>query len=111
MVQCNTHVEPRFDINALDPEQPFELDHVNSPHLAKHPGCDPELLYSIWASERRFYPAAHGPADWFLVAETGGIVYLATLMKAEHAGPDKCRPIGLMKAPNWIADLYLSDVY
>lgn len=95
-----------FDVQALDPEDPFELDDVNSPHLAKHAGCDPELLYSLWAGERRYFRAAHGPADWFLVAEVGGLVYNAVLMPSEYSGSTKCRPIGLMEAPDWLAEMY-----
>jgi len=98
---------PRFDTSLLDPVDPFELDDGNVPHLAKHEGCDSELLYSMWASDCRFLPAAHGPADWFLVADLGGEVYFAPVMPSSYSGHRKCRPIGLRRAPQMIIDSYL----
>lgn len=97
--------KPRFDVNALDPVDPFELDADNEPHLAKHEGCDPELLYSMWGGERLFF-RAHGPADWLLVADMGGEVFFAALMSPRYSGPEKCRPIGLRRAPARLATRY-----
>jgi hypothetical protein len=97
---------PRFNPALLDPEDPFELDAVNTPHLAKHEGCDPELLYSMWASDCRFLPADHGPADWFLVADLGGETFFAPVMPSSDSDPSKCRPIGLRRAPQQLEDLY-----
>jgi hypothetical protein len=76
------------------------------PHLAKHDGCDPELLYSMWVSDCRFFPDARAPADWFLVADLGGETFFAALMASSYSGHSKCRPIGLRRAPRWLADLY-----
>jgi hypothetical protein len=96
-------LEP-FDIDALDDEDPFEVDQGNAPHLAKHAGCDPELLYSMWAEDPQFHEAKYRPAHWYMVARVAGTVYCATLMPSQYSGPDKCRPIGLMEAPPSMVD-------
>ncbi len=99
-------VDP-FNVDDLDPRDPFQIDERNAPHLAKHEGCDPELLYSMWVSECRFFPAAHGPADWFMVADVGGEFFVAALMRSAVASDGKCRPVGLRRAPLWLVDAYL----
>jgi hypothetical protein len=96
-------LEP-FDVDALDDEDPFEIDHRNAPHLAKHEGCDAELLYSMWAEDPQFHEAKYAPAHWYMVAKVAGTVYCTTLMPSTYSGPGKCRPIGLMEAPLWLVD-------
>ena len=104
------HMTARFDYGLLDEEDPFEIDGVNGPHLAKHPGCDIDLLYSLWESgDGLFFPSHHGPADWFLFASVAGVVYMATLMPAESGATTKCRPIGLMEAPTWAAAIFKKE--
>jgi hypothetical protein len=95
-----------FDIDALDDEDPFEIDDRNAPHLAKYEGCDSELLYSMWAEDPQFHEAKHLPAHWYMVASVAGTVYCATLMPSQYSGHGKCRPIGLMEAPLWLRDAW-----
>ena len=64
----------RFDLEALDPDDPFELDSGNLPHLAKHAPFTAEDALDAWAfGDPLFYPAAEdGPADWLMVARVPG---------------------------------------
>ena len=38
----------RFDLDALDPDDPFELDSGNLPHLAKHAPFTAEDALDAW---------------------------------------------------------------
>ncbi len=55
----------RFDIDALDPDDPFEIDDDNLPHLAKQAPFTAEDALDAWAfGDPLFYPAAEdGSAD------------------------------------------------
>jgi hypothetical protein len=59
----------RFDLEALDPDDPFELDDGNLPHLAKHAPFTAEDVVDAWTfGGPLFYPAAEdGPADWLMM--------------------------------------------
>lgn len=49
----------RFDLDALDPDDPFELDSGNLPHLAKHAPFTAEDVVDAWTfGDPLFYPAA-----------------------------------------------------
>ena len=62
----------RFDLEALDPDDPFELDDGNLPHLAKHAPFTAEDAVDAWTfGDPLFYPAAEdGPAIAFGDADT-----------------------------------------
>ena len=44
----------RFDVDALDEDWPFEVDH-QAAHLFKHPGLGLDDVGEVWASEPLFY--------------------------------------------------------
>lgn len=53
----------RFDVEALDPEDPFEIDRQLT-HLYKHEGMDVSDIYEVWTDNPLFYPGREdGPAD------------------------------------------------
>jgi hypothetical protein len=81
----------RFDLEALDPDDPFELDDGNLPHLAKHAPFTAEDALDAWTfGDPLFYAAADdGPADWLMVARVPGAIVLVPLAPArsgDHAG-------------------------
>jgi hypothetical protein len=54
-----------FSLEAIDWEDPFEIDAGNTPHLAKHAPFTAEDLADVLAGEPLFFPAQEGgPADW-----------------------------------------------
>ncbi|UQX10260.1 hypothetical protein [Candidatus Mycobacterium methanotrophicum] len=49
------------DPNDLDPEDPFELDEGNRPHLCGHPPySEADLRDIIFDSDAKFYPTGEG---------------------------------------------------
>lgn len=96
-----------FDPGSLDPDDPFEIDEDNEPHLYSHSYVDggkvlalsPPDLYDIFWGAPLFARAAHPPADWMMTGEIpGGEVLTAPLAPARSGNPRKCRPIGLYRA-------------
>ena len=87
----------RFDLGALDPDDPFEFDSGNIPHLAKHAPFTADDVLDAWAfGEPLFYPAAEdGPADWLMVARLPEAIVLVPLAAARSGDSRKCRPIGI----------------
>ena len=61
----HTFRRERFDIDALDPDDPFEIDDDDLPHLAKQAPFTAEDALDAWAfGDSLFYPAAEdGSAD------------------------------------------------
>jgi hypothetical protein len=114
------HVSERFEIDDLDPEDPFEVDSLNLPHLFKHliqadgrpvrvDLGDVRLLY-VWGAVL-YYPAdfTKGSAHWIMCGEIDGIVVSVALAPAKSGDPQKCRPIGLNKASAEESKRYLED--
>lgn len=94
----------RFDIDLLDPDDPFEIDRGNEPHLYKHIvttrgrqiAIGPEDLLDMYHDNPRFFPASEdGPADWLMVAEVPGTMLMAPLAPPTSDGIHRCRPVGL----------------
>ncbi len=101
----------RFDLEALDPDDPFELDNDNLPHFAKHAPFTAEDVLDAWAfGDPLFYPAAEeGPADWLMVARIPGAVIVVPLAPSRSDDPRKCRPIGIYEPSRTLAERYEKD--
>ena len=82
--------DKRFDLDALDEEDPFEID-SQAAHLFKHPhlGID--------------------DAHWLMCAEVGGRVLVVPLAPARSGDPSRCRPIGCYLAAGSLAAQYRRD--
>jgi hypothetical protein len=104
-------VRERFDLDALDPEDPFELDSGNIPHLAKHAPFTAEDVLDAWAfGDPVFYPAADdGPADWLMVARLPETVVLVPLARPRDGDVRKCRPIGIYEPSRAVVERYEED--
>jgi hypothetical protein len=98
----------RFDVDLLDPADPFEVDGGNEPHLYKHlptvsaryisVGVD-DILDVYLYGDPMYEPAdEQGAADWIMIGEAPGIVLAVALAPPNNPNPSKCRPIGLDKA-------------
>jgi hypothetical protein len=59
---------PRFDLDLLDDEDPFEVD-SQAAHLFKHPHLGIEDIDDVWANDPLFYPAKP-PAHWLMCARS-----------------------------------------
>lgn len=95
----------RFDIDLLDPDDPFEIDDQNRPHLYKHlpavsgryVAVDVDAILDVYLYGDPMYVPGHerGKADWVMIGETPGVVLKVPLAPPHQADPRKCRPIGL----------------
>lgn len=99
-----------FDLDALDPEDPFELDDGNRPHLAKHEHFSEADLLDIYA-DALYYPGAEGgSAHWLMVGEPPGEDPLVVPLAPPNSGnPTKARPIGIYPATGTLLADYLID--
>jgi hypothetical protein len=104
-------VSGRFDLDALDPDDPFELDDGNIPHLAKHAPFTAEDVLDAWTfGQPLFYPAAEGgPADWLMVARVPGAIVVVPLGPPRSGDPRRCRPIGIYEPSRALAGRYDED--
>ncbi|MFN8108899.1 MAG: hypothetical protein U0Y82_03510 [Thermoleophilia bacterium] len=98
----------RFDLEAINADDPFELDDGNLPHLAKHHPFTAEDALEGWAfGDPLFYPALpDGPADWLMVARIPGGLILVPLAPARSGEARKCRPIGIYEPSAALARRY-----
>jgi hypothetical protein len=98
----------RFDPDLLDPEDPFEIDDGNRPHLLKHLLTDdtgrpitvgPEDLLDLYLyGDPVFYEAGEeGEADWLMLGMVPGLVLCVPLAPPTSGNFTKCRPIGIYK--------------
>ncbi len=101
----------RFDPDALDPDEPFELDADNIPHLAKHAPFTAEDAVDAWTfGDPLFYPASdEGPADWLMVARIPGSIIQVPLAPPRSGSPHKCRPIGIYEPTRALVERYEED--
>lgn len=99
-------VQP-FDIDLLDDEDPFEIDH-QAAHLFKHPHLGIDDVYDVWRADPLFYPAKP-PAHWLMVAEIAGRVLVVPLAPPDSGVVTKCRPIGCYAATDHLATQYRED--
>src|SRR5262249_53952219 len=111
----------RFDYNLLDPDDPFEIDEGNRPHLHKrlprpngrYVAIGPEDLLDVYTSNAAlFYPAdlTKGDAHWILVGHVPGLVLASPLAPPNSGDPRMCRPIGLSEAPLNLRIRYERDI-
>lgn len=111
----------RLDVSLLDPDDPFEVDADNWPHLYKHSFARPNgrsvrielpdvLDLYVW-NAGLFYPADldAGDAHWLFVGEIEGVVITVPLARPRSGNPGKCRPIGIYPAAALEEDLYKQD--
>jgi hypothetical protein len=107
----HTNVRQRFDLEALDPNDPFELDDGNTPHLAKHAPFTADDALDAWTfGHPLFYPAAEdGPADWLMVARIPGAIVLVPLAPPRSGDPRQCRPIGIYEPSLALVERYEVD--
>jgi hypothetical protein len=98
----------RFNLDALDPEDPFEIDAGNQPHLYKHlPTDDTGRSVSVGVSDlldiylfgdaSYYYANETGPADWMMFGQVPGLVLSVPLAPPNSGDTSKCRPIGIYK--------------
>jgi hypothetical protein len=101
----------RFDLEALDSDDPFELDDGNIPHLANHAPFTAEDAVDAWTfGDPLFYPAAEdGPADWLMVARIPGAVVVVPLAPPRSGDPRRCRPIGIYEPCQALVERYEKD--
>jgi hypothetical protein len=111
VLQWNTGLGTRLDLDALDPDDPFELDDGNLPHLAKHQPFTADDAVDAWTfGDPLFYEAPDGPADWLMVAQVPGEIVIVPLAPAKSGDPRKCRPIGIYRASRALATRYHTDL-
>ena len=97
----------RFDLDLLDPGQPFEID-SQAAHLFKHPYLGLDDVLDVWDADPLFYPA-RPPAHWLMIAEVHGQVLVVPLAPSRTGNPQHCRPIGCYIASLALADHYRED--
>jgi hypothetical protein len=100
-------VNERLDLEALDDDDPFEIDD-QAAHLFKHAPFGIDDVYAVWRSEPLFYPA-RPPAHWLMVAEMEGNVLVVPLAPPDSGDASRCRPIGCYLAAAHLADRYRED--
>lgn len=96
-----------FDLDQLDPTQPFEVDR-QAAHLFKHPYLGIDDVIEVWHSDPLFYPA-RPPAHWLMVAEVTDRVLVVPLAPPRSGDPCRCRPIGCYIASVELAERYRED--
>jgi hypothetical protein len=108
----------RLDIDALSPDDPFEVDGENAPHLAKHLFMvDGRPVRVTIGDVRDYYGAAvfyeadpaRGPAHWLVVCRVDSVVVTVPIIPANSSDPAKCRPIGLFETTGEDLLAYLED--
>lgn len=98
----------RFNLDLLDPGDPFEIDDGNRPHLFKHLPTDDsgrtvsvgtaDLLDIYIYGDPSFYEASEeGAADWLMFGQIPGLVLCVPLAPPHSGDVRKCRPIGIYR--------------
>ncbi|MBV9098174.1 MAG: hypothetical protein JO079_08965 [Frankiaceae bacterium] len=99
----------RINVDLLDPNDPFEIDAGNRPHLYKH-GYSPEDALDVYIGEPLFYPA-QSPADWLMVGPVPGRVVLCVPLAPPSTGHYfKARPIGVYRASTSLTTRFWIDI-
>lgn len=93
-----------LDLERLDRDDPFEIDDVNAPHLAKHEPFTAEDVYDAFFDDPVFVDAPHEPAVWIMIAEIPGDLVIVPLVRAHDES--KIRPIGIYKANDRYMEVY-----
>lgn len=111
----------RFDYTLLRPENPFEIDNGNRPHLYKHLPTDnsgqyirvgvDDICEAYLDGCPRFYEAdEQGDAHWLMLAYVPGLVICVPVLPAHSGKVSECRPIGLYKTAAGMRTRYLRDI-
>jgi hypothetical protein len=99
----------RFDPDLLDPEDPFEIDHGNLPHLFKH-GFTPDDAYDVFWNAPLFYEGDEaGPADWLMTGYVPGNVLTVPLAPSRSRLSTQARPIGVYQTSRTERMVYERD--
>ena len=97
----------RFDVEALDETDPFEVDEQLI-HLYKHQNMDVCDIYEVWMDNPLFYPGHEdGPADWLMVGQVPGDILLVPLARGHSV--NKARPIGVYPCRGQLDRQYRED--
>ncbi|MEX2406713.1 MAG: hypothetical protein WD834_05190 [Actinomycetota bacterium] len=100
----------RFDTDLLDPEDPFELDMGNIPHLFKH-GYTPDDAYDVYYGLPLYYEGDEDdPADWLMTGLVPGDILTVPLASPNSGDPRKARPIAIFRTGRLDAAKYSSDL-
>lgn len=86
--------QPEIDFDAIDPDDPFEIDDRNRAHLAKHPPFTEEDVYDAFFSDPIFVQA-EPPAHWLMIANIPGDIVVVPVMPA--ASRHQMRPLGIYR--------------
>ncbi len=95
-----------IDIEDLDPQDPFEIDERNRPHLAKHPPFTEEDLWEALEGDPVFFPAKP-PAEWLMVSRVPGYTVVVPLLQG--SSPTRLRPIGIYEASDSMKERYENE--
>ena len=97
----------RFDVEALDETDPFEVDDQLI-HLYKHQGMDLCDVYEVWMDNPLFYPGREDKsADWLMVGQVPGDILLVPLAAGRTV--NKARPIGVYPCRGQLDRQYRED--
>lgn len=98
----------RFNLDLLDPDDPFEIDDGNRPHVYKHLPTEAgrsiavgvEDIYDVYIADLPIYYEGQeeAPADWLMVGEVPALVLIVPLAPPNSGDKTRCRPIGLYSA-------------
>ena len=108
----------RFDYTLLDPDDPFEIDSGNRPHLAQHAGFAEDDVYDVyWGDPLFFEYEGEGSADWLMVGEVPGgdptddgpLVLVVPLAPPNSGDRTKARPVTLYIAGLRLKRRYLEE--
>lgn len=114
-------MEPeRFDLDGLDPKEPFEIDMESLPHFYKHfflrdgrpikVELEDILGLYLWGAVRYYEaPTEAGDAHWLLVGEIDGLLVTVPLAPPNSGDPGKCRPIGIFMTGSGLRKKYLEE--
>lgn len=86
------------DLEALDQDDPFEIDDANRPHLSKRAPYDVDDVYDLFFGEPVF-TNAKPPAVWLMIGPVPGDFIVVPLTRARSA--HQLRPIGIYRAGKW----------
>lgn len=94
----------------LDPEDPFEIDIKNSPHLMADGFCLDDAYDVFYGDPEYYVDESEGSADWLMVGSVpGGDILVVPIRQAEYSGFSKVRPITIFVAPLDLQQHFLDD--
>lgn len=91
------------DLEALDQDDPFEIDDRNRPHLSKRSPFTEEDIYDVFFGQPIFTDAKP-PAIWLMIGPVPGDFLVVPLTSA--ASPTQLRPFGVYRAGKWHREVY-----